>query len=159
MLVAPEATVRLTTLPQRCRPKAPKTRPAPKKPNLKIQSQPHHMTMRRNYLRRTTEKIRRRSSGVKSGNTLGSGKSRLRPPTSTPPISRRKRKRGVMLVKSRISIVIRKAILLATAPSQKTSISLGNLRASDWWWWGGCQDALHLVPGPIPGRTDKSPAR
>ena len=134
MLVAPGATARLTTLPQKCRPKALRTCPAPKKPNPRIRSQPHHVTMWRSHLRRTTGRIKKRGSRVKGGNTLGSKKSRLRPPTSIPPISRKKRRKGVTLVKSRVSIVIKKTTLPATAPSQKTSVGLDNLRAGDWWW-------------------------
>ena len=131
MLIALRATARLITLSQRCRPKAPRTCPAPKKPNPRIQSQPHHMTMRRSHLRRTTRRIRRKGSEVKSRNILESKKSRLRLPTSIPLISQRKRRRNVMLVISRVSTVIRKATLLATVPSQKTSVSLGNLHADD----------------------------
>ena len=131
MLIALGATARLITVPQRCRPKALKTRPAPKNPNPRIRSQPHHVTIWRSHLRRTTGKIRRRGSRVKGGNTLRSRKSRLRPLTSILPMSQRKRRRSIMLVKSRVSSVIRKAILLATAPSQKTSVGLDNLCAGD----------------------------
>ena len=130
MFVASGATVRLTTLPQRCRFKALKTCPASKKPNPRIQSQPHYMTIWQSQLKKIIRRIRRRDSSVKGGNTLGSGKSRLRPLTSTPPISQRKRRRGVALMRSRICTVVRKATLPATAPSQKTSIGLGNLCAN-----------------------------
>ena len=43
------------------------------------------------------------------------------------------KRRSVTLVRSYISTGIRKATLPTTAPSQKTSIGLGNLRAGDWW--------------------------
>ena len=132
MLVTPGAIARLTTLPWRCKPKAPRICPAPKKSNPRIQSQPHYVTMRRSHLRRIIEMIRRRGYEVKGGNTLGSGKSRLWPLTSIPPMFQRKRRRGVTLVKSRVSTVIKKATLLTTALSQKTSVGLGNLRAGDW---------------------------
>ena len=132
---------------------------APKKLNPRIRSQSHHVTMRRSHLKRTIERIRRRSSKVKGGNTLGSGKNRLRPSTSTPPMSWRKRRRSVTLMKSRVLIMIRKATLLATASSQKTSIGFGNLCAGNWWWWGSCQGVLHPIPGPISGETGKGPAQ
>ena len=159
MLVVPGATTCLTTLLWRCRSKTSRTRPAPKKPNPKIRSQPHHVTMQQSHLRRTTGRIRRRGSRVKGENTLGSRKSRLRPLTSTPLMSQRKRRRSMTLVRSRVSIVIRKVILPATTSSQKTSIGLDNLRAGDWWWWAGCQGALHLIPGLIPRKTGKNFAR
>ena len=43
----------------------------------------------------------------------------------------KKKKRGVTLVRLRISIAIKKATLQAIALSQKTSISLGNLCAGN----------------------------
>ena len=103
----------------------------PKKPNPRIQSQPYYMIIWQSCLRKMTGRIRRRDSGVKGGNTLGSRKSRLRPPALAPSMSQKKRKRGVILVRSRISTTIKKATLPATAPSQKTSVSLNNLRAGD----------------------------
>ena len=132
MPIASGAIVYLTTLSQKCKSKALRTYLAPKKLNSKIQSQPYHVTMWRSHLRRTTEKIKRRGSEVKGRNILGSKKSRLRPSTSTPPMSWRKRRRSVTLVRSRISIVRRKVTLPATVLSLKTSVGLGNLRASDW---------------------------
>ena len=132
MSIALRATTHLTTLSRRYRLKAPKTYFAPKKQNLRIKSQPYHVTMRWSHLKKTTKRIRRRGSGVKSENILRSGKSKLRLPASTPPMSWRKRRRGVTLVRSRVLIVMRKATLPATVPSQKTSISFGNLCADYW---------------------------
>ena len=43
----------------------------------------------------------------------------------------KKKRRGVTLVKSHISIMIKKATLSTTALSQKTSVGLGNLYAND----------------------------
>ena len=59
-----------------------------------------------------------------------------------------------MSVKSRISIVIKKATILVLTPNlQKTSVGLGNLRADDWWWWKGCQGVLYLLSNSIPGKS------
>ena len=68
-----------------------------------------------------------------------------------------KKKKSVTLLRSHVSTAIRKATMPAIAPSQKTSVGFGNLRAGDWWWWGSCQGTLH-PSGPIPKKIDKSPA-
>ena len=44
----------------------------------------------------------------------------------------KKRKRGIISIKSYISITIKKVIMLITILSQKTSISFGNFYASNW---------------------------
>ena len=131
MSVVSEAIACLTTLPQRCKPKALKTISAPKNSNQKIQSKPHYVTMRRSRLRRMIKRISRRGSGVKSGNILESGKSRLRPPASIPLMPQRKKRRSVIFIRSRISTAIRKTTITATILSQKTSVSLGNFRAGN----------------------------
>ena len=131
MSIVPKTTVYLIIFSQKCSPKTPKTFFVPKNLNPRIQNQPHHMTMQQSHLRKTTERIKRRDSGVNSEIILESGKSRLRSPVSIPLMSQRKRRRCVTLVKSCISIMIKKAILSAIASSQKTSVSLGNLHTSD----------------------------
>ena len=103
--------------PKETKPKDPKSAPS--------------RTMQRSHLKKTTERIRKRGSGVKDRNILESGKSRLWPPMSIQLMSRRKRRRSVTLVKSLVSTMIRKATLPMTAPRQKTSVGLSNLRASD----------------------------
>ena len=76
-------------------------------------------------------KDKKKGSEVKGKNILESRKSRFRPLMSTPPMSQRKRRRSVTLVRLRVSTVIRKATLPITAPSQKTSVGFDNLRAID----------------------------
>ena len=79
----------------------------------------------------TIERIEKRGSGVKGRNILESGKSRLQPSMSSIPMSQRKKRRGVTLVRLCNSTMIRRATLLVTAPSQKTSVDLGNLHTSN----------------------------
>ena len=131
MSIAPVATTCLTIFLQRCKPKGSRTLPILKNLNPKIQNQPYHVMMRRNCLKKTIKRIRRKGSKVKSGSILESGKSKLWSLASIPPISQRKRRKGMTLMRSHISIVIRKVILLAIALSQKTSIGLGNFHAND----------------------------
>ena len=146
----------------RCRPKAQttKTHLALKYLSLRIQSPSCHMTTWRNRLRRRAR--RRRSPKGIDENVLGGRKNSLLPLTSTPR-PRRRKKRGVTLVRSRVSTAIRKTTMPATAPSQKISVGLGNLCTGDWWWWKGCQNALYLLFSPIPGTkklgTNKSLAQ
>ena len=131
MSIVSRAIVHPITFSQRCSPKTPKTFSVPKNLNSRIQNQPHHIIMQQSHLRKTTERIKKRDSGVNSENILESGKSKLWPPASISLMFQRKRRRCVTLVRSYISIIIRKATLLAIAPSQKTSISLGNLHVGD----------------------------
>ena len=127
MPIAPGATARPKILLSRNRPKAPNTPPAPRNLSPRIQSQPRHVTMRRSRLRKRTRRIRRRSSETVSKNKTNKPRQLM-----TTPRPQRRRRRGVTQVRSRISTVIRKAIMPATVPSlQKTSIGLGNLRAGD----------------------------
>ena len=78
------------------------------------------------------KKDKKKDFGVKSANTPESKMSRLWLLASTSPMLQGKRRRSVMLIRLRISIAIRKVTMLATILSQKTSISLGNLYASNW---------------------------
>ena len=49
-----------------------------------------------------------------------------------------KKKKSVILIRSRVSTAIKKATMPAIASSQKTSVSLGNFCIGDWWWWRNC---------------------
>ena len=72
------------------------------------------------------KKIRRKSS-------KGVGRNKTNKPwllASTPKPQKRKR-RSVTPVSSRVSFAIRKAIILANAQSQKTSVGLGNFCANN----------------------------
>ena len=64
--------------------------------------------------------------------TLGSKKSRFWLLASTPLMSQRKKIRSMTLVKSYISIAIKKATLLAITSSQKTNVGLNNFCAGNW---------------------------
>ena len=132
MSIALRAIVYLITLLWRYKPKAPRTFSALKNSNPRIRSQHCHMTIRQNCLKKITKKIRKRSSRIKGKNTLKSKKSRFWPLISTPLIFKKKKKKGITLVKLCILATIRKATLLVTAPSQKTSVGLNNLYAGDW---------------------------
>ena len=122
MHVAPGATARPTTLCQRCRPKAPRTLPAPRNLSQKIQSQRRHVVIRRSRLRRRIKRKRRKNSGTRGGSTLVS---KPRPLESTPRPQRRSSRPDALTI-------IRKATMQMSAPNlQKTSVGLGNLRASD----------------------------
>ena len=46
-------------------------------------------------------------------------------------ISQKRKKRSIMIIKSYISIAIKKTTMPVTTPSQKTSISFGNLYVSN----------------------------
>ena len=87
--------------------------------------------MWRNYLKKKTKKIRKRGFKVKKGNIFESKKSKFQPRVSILLIFKKKKRRGMVFMKSRISIAIKKPILLATIFNQKTSIDLGNLCAGD----------------------------
>ena len=85
--------------------------------------------------RRSLQNKARRTGRTRSG---GSGKERngVRTPrllATTPLTPQKKRKRTeiVIPVESRVITVAKKTILQISAPSQKTSVSLGNLRAND----------------------------
>ena len=131
MPVTPKAIAHLTILYQKYKSNIPKTFSAPKNPNSRIQSQLYYITMQRSYLKKIIGRIRRRGSRIKSENTMRSGKSRLWLLISTLPIFRRKRKRGVTLVKLCVLTMIRKTNLPAIVSSQKASVGLGNLCAGD----------------------------
>ena len=75
--------------------------------------------------------IKKRVFEIKSKNILGNKKCRLWPLASTSLIPKKKRKRGMTLIKLCISTAIKKATLPATAPSQKTSVSFSNFRTSN----------------------------
>ena len=69
------------------------------------------------------KKIKKKGFMAKDGNILRSKKSKLWLPTLILLIPQKK---NITLVRSRILIAIKKATMLATAPSQKTSIGFGN---------------------------------
>ena len=83
------------------------------------------MIIQRNRLQKKTS---RRGLNVDK-NTLENQKKPW-PLVTTPSMPLRKR-RSIIPVRSRVLTAIGKATILATAPSQKTSVGLGNLRAGD----------------------------
>ena len=92
---------------------------------LRIQNQFLYVTIRQSRLKKRTSR-----RGLNADENALGNQRKPQPLAITPSIPQRKRK-NVIPVRSRVSTAIKKATMPATAPSQKTSIGLGNFYAGD----------------------------